>query len=237
MRQIRHTALALAVLLSPVSLAAQLPTVAQVFDRYAEAVGGRDAWRPVQGRTDKGSADITFAGLSGSYTRHWALPNKHRLLIDLGVVTIDSGFDGERGWEVQGGPPARMDSTEERDLAEVVQDGAYFLDPSRYAKAAVVGRELYAGADAYKVALTSKAGLESVDYFDAKTGLRIGTVRVRPTGESRVVYGDYKAFAGRMVPTRIVQDNGQGEVVLTITAVTFEALDAAVFKSPLTDGW
>lgn len=228
--------LALTLLFTPLTLSAQLPTVAQVFDRYAEAVGGRDAWRSVQARTDSGSADITFAGLSGSYMRRWAMPNRNRLVIDLGVVTIDTGFDGERGWEVQGGPPQRMDPAEERDLAEVYRDGAHLLDPSRYAKAEVLGRELFAGADAYKVALTSAGGQESVDYFDATTGLRIGTVRKRAEGEARVVYGDYKAFEGRKVPTRIVQDNGQGEVVLTVTKVTFDPLDASVFKSPLTDG-
>lgn len=227
-----RTVLTIGLLLTPAALAAQLPSVAEVYDRYAAAVGGRDAWRAVQGRTERGTTEITFAGLSGSYTRHFALPNKSRVLIDLGVVTIDNGFDGERGWEMQGGPPQRLSSEEERDLAEVQRDGAHFLDPSRFAKAEVVGREMYAGSEAYRVAVTAASGRPATEYFDVATGLRIGTVRPVATGEARVVYGDYKAFEGRLLPTRIVQDNGQGDVIITITSVSFAVPDAALFKAP-----
>lgn len=233
MHALIRTAVTVGLLLAPAVAAAQLPTVAQVYDRYAEAVGGRDAWRGVQGRTETGTADITFAGLSGSYTRHSALPNKTRLLIDLGVVTIDNGFDGERGWEVQGGPPQRMSPEEEKDLAEVQRDGAHFLDPSRYAKVEVVGRETFAGLDAFKLAVTAPSGQQVTEYFDAASGLRIGTVRQVAGTEVRAVFSDYKAFEGRKVPTRIVQNNGQGDVVIVITSVTFGVPDAAVFKSPL----
>lgn len=228
-------ALTLGLLLTPAALAAQLPTVADVYDRYAAAVGGRDAWRPVQGRTERGTIEIESAGLSGSYTRHFALPNKTRVLIDLGVVTIDNGFDGERGWESQGGPPQRLSSDEERDLAEVQRDGAHFLDPSRFTKAEVVGRELFAGSEAYRVAVTAASGRPATEYFDVATGLRVGAVRPTATGEARVVFGDYKAFEGRLVPTRIVQDNGQGDVIITITSVSFAVPEASLFKSPLGD--
>lgn len=233
MHALIRTAVTVGLLLAPTLASAQLPTVAQVYDRYAEAVGGRDTWRGVQGRTETGTADITFAGLSGSYTRHSALPNKTRLLIDLGVVTIDNGFDGERGWMVQGGPPQRMSPEEEKELAETQKDGAHFLDPSRYAKAEVVGRETFAGVDAYKVAVTSSTGQQLAEYFDAATGVRLGTVRQVSGTEVRSVFSDYKAFEGRKVPTRIIQNNGQGDVVITINSVTFGVPDEAVFKSPL----
>lgn len=228
-----RAALATALLFAPLSAHAQLPSVEQIYDRFAEAVGGRDAWRPVQGRTEIGTADVTFAGIGGTYTRHWALPNKTRLVIDLGVVTIDNGFDGTQGWEAQGGPPQRMASAQEAELSEVHPDGAHFLDPARYAKAEVVGRELFAGSEAYKVQLTAKSGQESTEYFDVASGLRVGTVNTTPAGEVRLVYGDYKAFDGLKVPTRIVQNSGQGDVVLAISSVTFGEPDASVFKSPL----
>jgi hypothetical protein len=58
-------------------------------------------------------------------------------------------------------------------------------------------------------------------------------VNTTPVGEVRLVYGDYKAFDGLKVPTRIVQNSGQGDVVLAISSVTFGMPDASVFKSPL----
>ena len=98
MRFAQHVSLA-ALVFSTMSARAeaQLPTVQQVFDTFATAVGGRDAWSKVQGRSDKGTADITFAGISGRYERHTGVSNKMRMIIDLGVGTMDQGFDGTVG--------------------------------------------------------------------------------------------------------------------------------------------
>ena len=35
--------------------------------------------------------------MSGSYERYSALPNKMRMIIDIGVVKIEQGFDGQKG--------------------------------------------------------------------------------------------------------------------------------------------
>ncbi len=223
---------ALALVLAPRPAVAQLPTVQEVYDKYATAVGGRDAWRSVKGRTERGTADITFAGLSGSYTRHFALPNRLRLIIDLTVVTIDNGFDGEQGWESQGGDVTRMSSEQEADLREEHADGAHFLDPARYASAEVVARDTFEGADTGKVELTSRTGRKSTEYFDVNTGLRVGAVTTTAGGTQRVVFRDYKAFEGRSLPTRITQNSGQGDVVLFIDRVSFEVPDASLFKAP-----
>ncbi|MBX9857859.1 MAG: hypothetical protein K2Y26_20210, partial [Gemmatimonadaceae bacterium] len=136
-----------AALLSPLSgAAAQTPTVKDVYDRFATAVGGRDAWAKVTGRTEKGTTDVTFAGLSGFYERHSALPNKIRMIIDLGMVKIDQGYDGEKGWIDQGQGVQRMPEAEEKRAAEAAaNDGASFLDPTRFAKATVEGKEQYDG--------------------------------------------------------------------------------------------
>jgi len=225
--------LAAALLLAPPALKAQLPSVAEVYDRHATAVGGRDAWRPVQGRTEVGTAEITFAGVSGTYTRLWALPNKTRLLIDLGMVTIDNGYDGVRGWEAQGGGAQRMSSEQEAELAEVHPDGAHFLDASRYVKGTVEARELYAGSEAYRLRLTAQSGKEIVEYFDVASGFRVGVITKTPNGEQRLVLGDYKEFEGRKVPTRVIQNSGQGDIVLIINTVTWGVPEGDAFKSPL----
>ncbi len=211
---------------------AQLPTVQQVYDRFATAVGGRDAWAKVVGRTEAGTAEITFAGLSGSYVRYIGAPNRMRMTINLGVVEIDQGFDGEKGWAQQGQGPQRMPADQEKGLAESAQTGDAFLDPLRYAKAEVQGRESYDGKEAYKLSVTTKSGVEQTEYFDVTSGLRIGTVAQSAMGAQQVVYRDYKDFEGKKVSTKVIQKTPQGDVVLTITTVTFGAPDAAVFKAP-----
>lgn len=212
---------------------AQLPTVQQVYDKFAEAVGGRAAWAPVQGRTEKGTADITFANLSGAYERHSALPNKLRMIIDLGVARIDQGFDGTRGWADQGGGPQPMPPEQVKSVSEVAKDGASFLDPSRYTKAAVTGKDIFDGQEAYKVEITTASGISATEYFSTATGLRIGQVSQGAAGEQRILYKEYKAFEGKKVPSKVVQVTPQGDVVITVNSVTFGAPDAAMFKSPI----
>lgn len=211
---------------------AQQPTVQQVYDKFAEAVGGRAAWKSVSGRSDKGTANVTFAGISGSYERHTALPNKMRMIIDLGVVKIDQGFDGEKGWVDQGQGMQPMPPEQAKDLADPSADGAAFLDPSRYVKASVIGKETFEGADAWKLEVTTKSGRTIAEYFDVNTGLRVGTVTNTPMGPQTALYKDYKEFEGKKVATTVVQRSAQGDVILTSQIVTFGTPDAAYFKQP-----
>lgn len=233
MRRFAQAAVAAVVMLGGVQAEAQLPSVQQVYDKYATAVGGRAAWKPVVGRSEKGTADITFAGISGSYERHNALPNKMRMIIDLGMLKIDQGFDGEKGWADQGQGVQRMPPEVEKNMSEASADGAVFLDPSRFSKAEVVAKEAFNGAESYKVAVTSKSGQEAFEFFDVASGLRIGTIAKTPNGEQKTSLLDYKPFEGKLIATKVVQSTPQGDIILNIQIVTFGAPDAAYFKSPL----
>ncbi len=233
MRQFASAAIAAVMMVGgAVRAEAQQPTVQQVYDKFAEAVGGRAAWKSVAGRSDKGTANVTFAGISGSYERHTSLPNKMRMIIDLGVVRIDQGFDGEKGWIDQGQGMQPMPPEQVKDLAEPSTDGAAFLDPSRYAKATVVGKEAFEGAEAWKLEATTKSGRTITEYFDVNTGLRVGMVTNTPMGPQTTIYKDYKEFEGKKVATTLIQRNGQGDVILTSQIVTFGTPDAAYFKQP-----
>ena len=234
MRFVRHVGVA-ALVLSAVSARAeaQLPTVQQVFDKFATAVGGRDAWAKVQGRSDKGTADITFAGISGTYERHSGAPNKMRMIIDLGMAKVDQGFDGTVGWAAQPtGQPQRMPADQEKSLSESMQVGAAFLDVSRFAKASVDAKETFDGVECYKVSITSKLGEERTEYFEVATGLRRGAVTKTPMGEQKSMFRDYKAFDGKQIATKVVQVTPQGDVILTTAEVSFTPPDPSLFKAP-----
>jgi hypothetical protein len=234
MRFVRHVGVAALVLSAVSSQAeAQLPTVQQVFDNFATAVGGRDAWSKVQGRSDKGTADITFAGISGAYERHSGAPNKMRMIIDLGMAKVDQGFDGTVGWAVQPmGQAQRMPADQEKSLGESMQVGAAFLDVSRFAKASVDAKETFDGVECYKVSITSKGGEERAEYFEVATGLRRGAVTKTPMGEQKSVFREYKAFEGKQIATKIVQVTPQGDVILTTSEVSFTPPDPSLFKAP-----
>jgi hypothetical protein len=234
MRFVRHVGVAALVLSALSSRAeAQLPTVQQVFDKFATAVGGRDAWSKVQGRSDKGTAEITFAGISGTYERHSGAPNKMRMIIDLGMAKVDQGFDGTVGWAVQPmGQAQRMPADQEKSIGESMQVGAAFLDVSRFAKASVDAKETFDGVECYKLSITSKAGEERTEYFEVATGLRRGAVTKTPMGEQKSMFREYKAFDGKQIATKVVQVTPQGDVILTTAEVSFTPPDPSLFKAP-----
>jgi hypothetical protein len=227
-----QSAVAAVMVMGAVRAEAQLPTAQQVFDKYAAAIGGREAWAKVTGRTEKGTADITFAGISGSYERYAAMPNKMRMIIDLGMQKVDQGYDGEKGWIDGGMGPQRMPAEQEKSASETTAFGASAFDMARYTKANVEGKETVDGVECYKLAMTTKGGQESLEYFDAQNGLRIMTITKSPAGELRTHYKEYKEFEGKKLATKVVQSTQQGDVVINIQTVIFGVPDAAMFKAP-----
>ncbi|MBL0173081.1 MAG: hypothetical protein IPP90_20805 [Gemmatimonadaceae bacterium] len=234
MQGVRRAAMvAVMVVAASVRAEAQLPSVQQVYDKYATAVGGRAAWEKVTHRAEKGSADITFANLSGTYERYNSIPNKMRMIIDLGVGKVEQGSDGDVVWNAQpDGSVAKMSPSDAAYANEANVVGAAFLDPSRFAKASVVGQEDFDGVPCYKVAITTKAGRERVDFFEVATGLRRGQVVPAPGGEQKSVFKDYKAFEGKMVVTKQVLTNAQGDIVINVASVTFTPNDPKLFELP-----
>lgn len=211
---------------------AQLPTVQEIYDKYATAVGGRAAWEKIQARTEKGSVEITFAGLSGSYERHSA-PERMRMVMDLGMGKVDQGFDGTIGWAAQPMQGAsKMGPQQIAELRETTVMGAAFLDPARFAKATVDGKEAFDGAECYKVSVTSKGGQTRVEYFDVATGLRRGVVATTPMGSQQQLSGEYKEFEGVKVPTKLTIGTPQGDIIITITSVSFAKQDPSVYEAP-----
>jgi len=211
---------------------AQLPTVQQVFDKFATAVGGRDAWASATSRTEKGTVDLAFAGVSGSYIRYSGPPNKFRMLMDLGVATIDQGSDGTIVWVVQPGAGGKMPPEETAYVLESSPTGSAFLDPTRFAKATVLAEETFDGVPCYKVSIVAKMGRERFDYFDVATGLRRGQFTQTPNGSQTIFARNYKSFDGKLVATSIVQQTAQGDVIIMLTSVEFGPVDPSKFVAP-----
>lgn len=234
MHALKHAAAAALMMMTVAGRAdAQLPTVQQVYDKFATAVGGRDAWAKVADRAEKGTANITFANLLGSYERYYSSPNKMRMIIDIGIGKVEQGTDGTIVWGVQpDGSSTKMAEPDASYAIEASATGAAFLDPSRFTSATVTAQEAFDGVQCYKVSVTTKAGRQRVDYFEVSTGLRRGQVVSTPAGEQKTVFRDYKAFDGKQLPTVQVLTNPQGDIVITISSITFTPNDPKLFQPP-----
>lgn len=213
--------------LAPAALAAQKPTAQQLFDRHAEAVGGRAAWKQAVPRTETGKVDVTFAGITGTYMRAYA-PGATTMVIEIPMFgKVMSGADGTTAWSDN--PQAGASKLAGAEACEANAAIAPTLFAAGTYKAAEVLDEVqFEGKQAWPVKFTSACGTEGTLFFEKATGLRIGEKR----GEGRNIFGDWKKFGAITIPTTVTQGTPNGDLVISIEAVSFDPIPAATVAIP-----
>jgi hypothetical protein len=92
------------------------------------------------------------------------------------------------------------------------------------------------GREVYKVSLIKKEGGEDFDFYDAKTGLKAGSITTRKTPQGELTFTstivEYKKFGPVLVPTSIKQAMTGMEAMITFTNFEFDSVDPAVFAIP-----
>lgn len=222
-----------AALVVPAALFAQKPTAQSLFDKHAAAVGGIPAFKATTSRTEVGTADITFAGVSAGYERK-SSSGKMLLTIDVaGFGQVLRGYDGSIAWSMDPQSGAhKEDAAATADAASSTTLTAGLWEAGSYTSADVLDAMTFEGATCWPVKIVGKSGRTRTVYYDQTTGLKVGEVVQLETGEQKIVYADYKPFGALKVPTKVTQGTPQGDVVLNITAVKFDPIDAAVFALP-----
>ncbi len=222
-----------AALVLPTTLFAQKPTAQAVFDKHAAAVGGVAAFRAATSRTEIGSADITFAGISAGYERKMS-GGKMLMTLDVaGFGQVLQGFDGTVAWSMnpQAGA-AKASAADAAEAANATAPTAGLWETGSYTSAEVLDAIDFAGAKVWPVKIMTKSGRERVVYYDQATGLKAGELVKSDAGEMQIVYADYKPFGALKIPTKVTQGTPQGDVVLNVTALKFDPIDASVFALP-----
>ncbi len=229
---IRRSLLA-AALVVPTALFAQKPTAQTLFDKHATAVGGVAAFRATTSRTEVGTADITFAGVSAGYERKVSA-GKMLMTIDIaGFGQVLQGYDGTVAWALDPQQGARkMDASTAADAASSTSPTAGLWEAGSYTSAEVLDAADFEGAKVWPVKIVGKSGKSRTVYYDQTTGLKLGEVIQQDAGEQKIVYADYKPFGALKVPTKVTQGTPNGDIVLSITAVKFDPIEAAAFALP-----
>ncbi len=229
---IRRTVLT-AALVFPNALYAQKPTAQAVFDKHAAAVGGVAAFRAATSRTEVGTADITFAGISAGYERKMSGGKMLMTLEVAGFGQVVQGFDGSVAWAMnpQAGA-SKSSAAESAEAASATAPTAGLWEAGSYTSAEVLDGIDFEGAKVWPVKIVTKSGRERTVYYDQATGLKVGEVVKSDAGEVKAVYADYKPFGALKIPTKVTQGTPQGEVILNVTALKFDPIDASVFALP-----
>jgi hypothetical protein len=210
----------------------------KVIDTYIEKIGGKDLIMSITSIETSATMDIPMAGMKGKMRIYAAQPGRMSTTMELpGFGTIESGYDGEYGWEnnpMSG--PRLMDGAEIKAMSDQVDPNSAAKYRERYPTIEHQGEVDFKGQKVHKIRLVSPEGRESIEYYSVDTGLMAGQESTQPSamGEIKVVsaMSDYKEFGGMTMPTRVAQSVGAQEMIMTIESVKINNVDPAVFKRP-----
>ena len=176
-------------------------------------------------------------GVEGDLTIKAAAPNKVHQIIETPMGSMETGYNGSVGWSIN---PFTGDSVLDGTALEAAKAQADFFGPLNY-DALYTTRETleeteFNGAMAYKVRLVDSAGGETIQYYDTKTSLLIGTEATQegPQGaaEVTIMISDYKDFGGALTATKQVMSVQGMDIENVIESVTYDELTDADFELP-----
>ncbi len=175
------------------------PEVEPILERYAAAVGGREAFGKLSTRVSKGRIEGAYAGMrvSGTVEILEKSPDRYVALIDVGGLgLIRRGFTGAYGY-VQV-PMFGFRRAEGGELAELKRDARWGWGEdlrSLFTSMSLKGKEEVGGAEAFVVEATAGGGATVRLYFDARTGLLVR--------RDKTYFEDFREVDGLKLPFRV----------------------------------
>jgi hypothetical protein len=215
-----------------------LPSAKEILERYAKAIGGKDAFLKHKSQHATGTVDMPAQGVSGKLEVFASRPNKLLMVMKIqGVGDFNTGYDGKVAWMSSAltGPMLLEGKMQEQISTQADFDHSLH-NPSDYKTMEVLGVEEFNGEECYKLKLVHKTGFDSTEFFSTKTALQRGfiTTQESPLGPvtATTVVTDYKQFGDLFMPSRISQKAMGAETVMTIDEMEYDKVDPSTFELP-----
>jgi hypothetical protein len=154
-----------------------LPSAQVIFDNYAKAIGGKEAWMKLNSRVTRGTVRIEGVDGTGTLLEYERAPNQSFSTITLASgALVREGFDGKEGWEQdQNGTVKVVEGARAADI-RAESDFYFEVDLDKvYPHAKTTGQRTADGRLAYVVEASAPGGTLRWLYFDAETWLRFRT--------------------------------------------------------------
>lgn len=240
MHTLLRFALALSVLATGLSAQEQAPGVTPdaraIIERHLEALGPDDP--AVTSMRATGTLAMPAQGITGTVEVIAARPNKALLKANIpGIGSLESGFDGERGWSVDPimGPALLEGTALEQAKFDAAFDGP-FHDLTRFTSLTVGDPTTFDGKQVHQVHALNVRGDKSTEYFDVETGLHIGSVSTRETPmgpvEVTAIIRDYRREGGSLQAHELVQQMMGVEQIMTLERFEFNVANDDTFAMP-----
>ncbi|MHC5004209.1 MAG: hypothetical protein ACYTJ0_13925 [Planctomycetota bacterium] len=223
---------------APAAQATDLPSADAVLTKYIKALGGEKAIREHNSMTMTGRMEIPSQGMGGDIIIRAAAPNRFLVTMTIaGMGEMRQGYDGKVGWAMN--PMMGSMLIEDEMLEDLKREADFYADlnyKKNYKTMEVEDKTEFNGKQCYKLRLVSHNDQETTEYFDVENGLKVGgsSTSETPMGpmETVAVVQEYKDFDGVKVPTKLVIKQMGMEQMMTISSVSFAALDPTTFELP-----
>lgn len=217
---------------------APLPSGADLVARHVAAIGGEAAWRAVTSSRATGTVELPAQNIRGTIEMLSARPARSVLRIDIaGLGRTEVGFSDGIGWMLD--PMVGPSLVTGAALVQMKNDthfDAALHPPDLIASVATIARVEFDGRQAFKATVTYVTGQTQDEFFDADTGLMIGTEGTNdtPMGKvpMKVTLRDYKTFGAIKLPTRVIQSALATEQHFVIEAVELNTVKPETLDPP-----
>jgi outer membrane lipoprotein-sorting protein len=199
-----------------------LPSANEVFDKYYQAIGGKEFLNTIVDATV--DMNTNMQGNPAVMTKKVKSPNKFVSIMNSGGMEVfKMTSDGTK--VVMNSMQGEMAMNTAESEQAILQ--GMLIPELQYSTANVTsvvnGIEKINGADAYKVTNKLASGGSWTDFYDVTSGLKVRTIMSRqgPDGEMQqiITLSDYKDFKGLKYPGKIVQDLGMFVMELSVDKV------------------
>ncbi|MDB5020414.1 MAG: hypothetical protein JWQ28_1541 [Pedobacter sp.] len=200
-------------------------TATEVISKYISAIGGEAELKKVN--SIEQIADFEVQGQKLAANMKQLAPNLESNEISMnGTAVMKDVFNGTTGTKSQG--PSKIQYTPAEIAEKKAKKGIFEqLYYGADSKVEVAGTVKVGTADAYKLNVTSAAGLKKTEYYDVNTGLLLKEERtVKQNGADLTItveYGDYRKAGNILLPYKMNQSvqtpAGAQEFVITIKEI------------------
>lgn len=179
------------------------PSVEQILDKYAQALGRKTNLEKIKSRYIK-AIRVEPDGKTEP-EEIWQKNDKILIETRYNDYLVTEAFNGTNVWKSGNGSEIKLKPDEEEQIKREAQLFAAIDLKTIYPKMEVFNLDKINGREAFQIRAVTADNLRERLYFDAQTGLLVRRLASTPTilgdFQYQVDYNDYKDFGGVKLPT------------------------------------
>ena len=227
--------------LAPELRAQNLTDPYQILEKHYEAIGGLAKLKAE--RTKYFEAVISVMGLEGSLKEWEEAPVKKRQEVDLKVIKITTGDNGEYPWVVDQNGKITIQKDDvtlkRREVEKLLAEYEQLNRNSKYFAVTLQGVEPCDSGTCYVVKIVNTINEDvRLEYIDTSDFMERKMDLVTPSMEMLTVFSDIRDVGGLKIPFRQESEIKPIEQKQTIQVTKYESngsIDPAVFEPPRQD--